>query len=125
MKTYGGSGCIAPYFLDLSTSWRWVVSFTPRPLYPRYPLYRRLGGPQSQSGWLEKWKFLTLPGLELNPLVIQPIASRYTNYTILAPRDPQYHIILPIVMFSCLTKCKDFYLKIGYNFFLLTGELRS
>jgi hypothetical protein len=31
-----------------------LVSFTPRPLYPRgrsprYPLYRRLGGPQSRS----------------------------------------------------------------------------
>jgi hypothetical protein len=27
-----------------------VVSFTPRPLYTRYPLDRRLGGPQSRSG---------------------------------------------------------------------------
>jgi hypothetical protein len=27
-----------------------VVSFTPLPLYPRYPFYRRLGGPQSWSG---------------------------------------------------------------------------
>jgi hypothetical protein len=30
-----------------------------------------------------KRKFLTLPGLELDLLVIQPIASRYTDYTIL------------------------------------------
>jgi hypothetical protein len=35
--------------LDLGTRWRWVVSFTPRPLFhrkkfPRYPLDRRLGG---------------------------------------------------------------------------------
>jgi hypothetical protein len=29
-----GSGYINPYFLDLGTSWRQVVSFTPRPLYP-------------------------------------------------------------------------------------------
>jgi hypothetical protein len=48
-----GSGCIDPYFLDLGTSWRWVVSFAPWPLYPRgkrprYPLERRLGGPQSR-----------------------------------------------------------------------------
>jgi hypothetical protein len=47
-----GSGCIDPHFLDLGTSWRWVVNLTPRPLYsrgksPRYPLDRRLGGPQS------------------------------------------------------------------------------
>jgi hypothetical protein len=41
-------------FSWLGTSWRWVVSFTPRPLYhrgksPRYPLDRRLSGPQSRS----------------------------------------------------------------------------
>jgi hypothetical protein len=38
-----------------------VVSFTPRPLYsrrksPRYPLDRRLGGPQSRSGRSRKEK---------------------------------------------------------------------
>jgi hypothetical protein len=35
MKAYWGSGCIAPRLLDLGTRWRWVVSFTPRSLYPR------------------------------------------------------------------------------------------
>jgi hypothetical protein len=50
-----GSGCIDPHFLDLGTSWVLVVSFTPWPLYPRgkdprYPLDRKLGGPQSRSG---------------------------------------------------------------------------
>jgi hypothetical protein len=34
MKAYG-SGCIDSHFLDLGTSWRWVVNFTPWPLYPR------------------------------------------------------------------------------------------
>jgi hypothetical protein len=70
MKAYG-SGCIEPHILDLGTSWRWVVSFTPRPLYlrgnrPPYPLDRRFGGPQSRSGrFLEKRKFLNQPRLEL------------------------------------------------------------
>jgi hypothetical protein len=50
-----GSGFIDPHFLDLGTSWRWMVSFTPLPLYPqgkslRYPLDRRLGGSQSPVG---------------------------------------------------------------------------
>jgi hypothetical protein len=41
--------------LGLGTRWRWVVSFTLMPLYlgetvPRYPLDKRLGGPQSRSG---------------------------------------------------------------------------
>jgi hypothetical protein len=52
--------------LDLGTSWRRVVSFTPRPLYPRgksarYPLDRRV------VGWTPE-PFWTLPGLELRPL---------------------------------------------------------
>jgi len=48
------SGGIAPRILNLGIGQRWVVSFTPRPLYPgkshRYPLDRRTGGPQSWSG---------------------------------------------------------------------------
>jgi hypothetical protein len=41
--------------LDLGNGWRWVVSFMPLLLYlhgksPQYPLDRRLGRPQSQSG---------------------------------------------------------------------------
>jgi hypothetical protein len=35
------SGCMDPRILDLNTSWRSVVSFTSRPLYPRYPLDER------------------------------------------------------------------------------------
>jgi hypothetical protein len=54
VKTYLGTGGIAPRILDLGTR-RCVVSFTSRPLYrrgksPHYPLNRRLGGPQSRSG---------------------------------------------------------------------------
>jgi len=55
METYWRSGDVAPLILNLGTRWRIVVSFTPRPLYsrgeiPRYPLDRRLDGPQSRSG---------------------------------------------------------------------------
>jgi hypothetical protein len=46
--------------LDLGTSWRWVVSFTPLPLYPwgkslRYPLDRV--GPRASLDTVEKRKF--------------------------------------------------------------------
>jgi hypothetical protein len=42
-------------FFDLGSRCRWVVSFTPRPLYPQgksplYPLDRRLGGSQGLYG---------------------------------------------------------------------------
>jgi hypothetical protein len=59
MKAYWRSGGIAPRILDLGSRWRWVVSFTPRPLYSqgkssRYPLDRKLNGPQSWSGKVVK-----------------------------------------------------------------------
>jgi hypothetical protein len=77
------SGCIAPRILDLGSRWRWVVSFTPQPLYPQgespcYSMDRRLGGPRSQSGrGGEEKNSQTLPGLELP--ISQPIAQRYTT----------------------------------------------
>jgi hypothetical protein len=59
----------------------------PLPLYPR----ERAPGTHFIVGWvdpraglddMEKWKFLTLPGLELPlPLVVQLVASRYTEWT--------------------------------------------
>jgi hypothetical protein len=68
-----GSGCIDPHFLDIGTTWRWVVSFTPRPLYPgeRAPGTRYIRGwvdPRTGLDDVEKRKFLTLPRLELRPL---------------------------------------------------------
>jgi hypothetical protein len=62
-----GSGCIDPRFIDLGTSRRWVVSFTPLPLYPRgnspwYLLDRRLGGLQRRSGQYEELKILDPTG---------------------------------------------------------------
>jgi len=50
MRAYCGSGGIAPHILALVTRRMWVVNFTTRPLYPRYPLERRLGGLQRRSG---------------------------------------------------------------------------
>jgi hypothetical protein len=57
--------------LDLGTRCRWVVNFTPRPLYPRgkrprCPLYMRLGGLQNLSGRCGVEKNL-LPSPESNP----------------------------------------------------------
>jgi hypothetical protein len=56
--------------LDLSNRWRWVVNFMPWPLYshgnsPRYPLDRRLGGPQNQSKCYGEEKNLALARKEL------------------------------------------------------------
>jgi hypothetical protein len=80
--------CIDPHFLDFGTSWRCVVSFTPRPLYPRdkslrYPLDRRLGGPHSRFGRHKEEKYSSAyRDSNSDPLVVQPVVSRYTDYGI-------------------------------------------
>jgi hypothetical protein len=59
-----GNGCIHPHFLNHGTSWRWVISFTPRPHYLR----GRIGcwvDPRAGLDDVEKREFLPLPGLEL------------------------------------------------------------
>jgi hypothetical protein len=87
------SGFIDPYFLDLGTIWRWVVSFTPQPLYLRVP------GTHWIWGWVGsrtgpddvgKTKFLTLPGLELWPLRRQ--ARSQSQYRLRYP-DPDIDLI--------------------------------
>jgi hypothetical protein len=66
-----GSGGIAPHILNLGDRWRWAVSFTPPPptLYTRYPLDKRLGGPQRQTGrgGEKKKKNIHCPYRESNP----------------------------------------------------------
>jgi hypothetical protein len=83
MKANWGSGGMAPRILDLGTRWRWVVSFKPRTFYsqgknPRYPLDRRLGGPQIWSGRDGEEKNSQLPP-ELEPPIIHSVAQRYTT----------------------------------------------
>jgi hypothetical protein len=68
-----GSRCINSRFLYLDTTWRWVVSFTSLPLYPRgkYPGTHWIGvwvDPRAGVDDVEKRKFLILTGLELRPL---------------------------------------------------------
>jgi hypothetical protein len=57
-----------------------------------YPLYRRLGGPQVQSGQVQKIS----PQTGFDPPTVQPIASRYTNWAISA------HIAVHIVWCTML-----------------------
>jgi hypothetical protein len=71
-----GEGGYRSTFLDLSTSWRWLVSFTPQSLYPwGKSLWYPMDGPQSQCGCrgVEK-NLLSLLGNKLWPSSPQPIA---------------------------------------------------
>jgi hypothetical protein len=65
-----------------------VVNFTPWPLYPReksprYPLDRRLGGPQSRSGRFGEVKIIDPTGTRTP--TPQSSNSRYTDCAIPAP----------------------------------------
>ena len=56
----------------------------------RYPLYRRLGGPQGRSGRVRRIS----PSSGFDPRSIQLVASRYTEYTI-----PARHTVrLPVLL---------------------------
>ena len=59
----------------------WVVNATPRPLYRRYPLYRRLVWPQGRSGRVHKIS----PPLGFDARTVQPVASRYADWAIPVP----------------------------------------
>jgi hypothetical protein len=52
----------------------------------RYPLYRRLGGPQGRSGWSRK--ISPPPGFD--PRTVQPVASRYTDSAIPSNNRSKY-----------------------------------
>jgi hypothetical protein len=59
--------------------------FTPRERAPNTHWIQGWVGPTASLDDVEKRKILPLPELELWPLAIQPIASRYTDGAIPAP----------------------------------------
>ena len=69
-----------------SARWGYVVNATARPIYP---LYRRPGGPQDQSGRVRK--IPSLPGLD--PRTVQVVASRCTNYAIPTHTSNPYTVL--------------------------------
>jgi hypothetical protein len=77
MKTYLGSGGIAPRILDLGTRRRWVVSFTPRPRFtPEEPPV----GPRAVLEAVVNRK-IPSPRRESNPRtpIVQVVAQSYTD----------------------------------------------
>jgi hypothetical protein len=60
----------------------WVENPPPNRFDPgkekRYPLYRKLGGPQGRCRQVQKIS----PLVGLDPRTVQPVASRYTDWAI-------------------------------------------
>jgi hypothetical protein len=104
-----GSGCIDPHILDVGTSWRWVVSFIPRQIYPwrnspRYPLDRRQGGPHKRSGRRGEQKISSLsratPALKSIPTIwkIFVFLSDFIN-------GPElWHIVIFLTLYNLFHK---------------------
>jgi hypothetical protein len=83
MKAYWGNGGIALRILDLGIRWRWVISFTPRPLYPQgkspwYPLRRNWVGPRTGLNAVVR-RIISSPYRDSNPPIIRPVAHLYTT----------------------------------------------
>jgi len=81
-----------------------------RPGKTRYPLYRRLGGPQSRFRMVRKF----LPSPALDPRTFQPVASRYTDYALPAPSRKTVLILFisrsyPLFYISVLDKTVPLY----------------
>lgn len=79
MKTYGGVAIYIQIFLTSA-----LVIFTLRPIYhrpksSRYTLERKLGDPRAGRDDVEKWKCLTVPGLEVHQLS-WPARSQSLHY---------------------------------------------
>jgi hypothetical protein len=64
------------YYWSLPLYWGWLEHAVNNwPLSPRYPLDRRLAGPQSRSGsYGEEKNLLLLPGIEPRPSSPQPVS---------------------------------------------------
>jgi hypothetical protein len=108
MKTYGGVDIYIHVFLTSAVvGGEWSASrlglFTAKGNSPRYPLYRRLGGPQSRCGRRGEEKIFD-PTVTRTPTpsVIQPIASHYTY---------EFKIVL-----ICLGTSKYYWLYLDKNF---------
>jgi hypothetical protein len=106
-----GCVCIDPRIPDLGISWRLVVTFTPRPLYPRtkspwYPLDRRLGGPQNRSGRLGEEKNLAPTGTRTP--TPRPTSRSQSLYRLSYPGLPETHTpLLHEILLRLVTKFKD------------------
>jgi hypothetical protein len=59
---------------------------------------------------VEKRKFLTLPGLELDSSVVQPVVSRYIDYSVPAP------IITIIILIAAA--CGLFYVAVRISIYI-------
>jgi hypothetical protein len=116
------------FILNLSTSCRWIVSFTSRPLLPRgnttHPLFKRLGGPHNMFHPWEKRK-ISCTWRELNhdfslAQSVVPILTELSHLVVCnSIRGTYFGITYFYSMPSCLiSMLNDCVTNIYFSFFL-------
>jgi len=116
MKAHWGMGGKAPRVHGLDTRWRWVVSFTPRPLYPQvkspwYPSYGRLGGPSAGQDAVARRTFPN-PYRDSNPRSSSPWNYCYLElyFYVLKQHEKFYNLVKRFYYF-CIsplsTECRS------------------
>ena len=80
----------------------------------RYPLYRRLGGPQGRSGQVRK--ILPPPGFD--PRNVQPVASRYTDNAFRPTISIQYR------RYTYTSACGFWHRRNGFIFICSSNNLK-
>jgi ribosomal protein S14 len=72
----------------------------------RYPLYTRLGGPQSQTRRVRKIS----PPPGFNPRTVKPVASRYTDWA----TQPTINLLVHLIYNKTITRFNDlFYISVS------------
>jgi hypothetical protein len=90
---------------------------------PRYPLYRRLGGPQGRSGRVQK--IAPPPGFD--PRTVQPVVSRYTDWAIRPTYLMEWTPYISLKMYrlspsyGCITEATGFP-EAWFNFYQIKQE---
>jgi hypothetical protein len=119
MKMYGGVDVFLTSAALVGGEWSasLIGRFTPG---ERAPGTHWIGGwvcPRASLGAMEKRKIFTLPGLELLPLIVQPVASRFPSL-VLGP----VHFVLLFVALAFKGKIVTFYsLQFYMSFEILTA----
>jgi len=91
----------------------WSAARPGRTLPPgktRYPLYRRLGGPQDRSGWAEN-----LVPTGIRSRTVQFVVSRYTDWATRPTAVAIYIIIKSVVEISHLHEVCELYVRAFYD----------
>ena len=85
-------------FFTLRYRWWWVFNRFTSTKETRYPLYTSLDGPQGRSRLVRE---ISLPR-EFDPRIVQPIASRYTGWAIVAHIQEKQNSVQSLFEFSAL-----------------------